>query len=120
MLERIGLKHPIPDSMRVIVNAQMIDDNIGYGAGAYNLSSAISNQNDSQRNENLHPLVKNYFEKIGMTFDRQEEYRGYFVETTDGGLSWHPKGSFEDSVYYLVGISFLNQQTGFVTSLRTI
>jgi photosystem II stability/assembly factor-like uncharacterized protein len=49
-----------------------------------------------------------------MDFSEQENYRGYFVETTDAGLSWHPKGSFEDSVYYLVGTHFLDLQTGFV------
>ena len=49
-----------------------------------------------------------------MDFNRQQDYRGYFVETTDGGLNWHPKGSFEDSVYYLVGMHFLDMQTGFV------
>ena len=49
-----------------------------------------------------------------MKFDGQEDYRGYFVESTNGGQSWHPKGSFPDSVYYLIGIYFINQTIGYV------
>ena len=104
----------IPDSMRVIVGIKMINDNIGYGAGAYNLSSPNTKINNYQQRKNLHLLDQKNFERIGMDFSGQENYRGYFVETTDGGLSWHPKGSFEDSVYYLVGISFIDQLRGFV------
>jgi photosystem II stability/assembly factor-like uncharacterized protein len=42
---------------------------------------------------------------------------GYFVESTDGGASWHPKGSFEDSIYVLTRLSFLNEQTGYVVGV---
>jgi len=102
-----------PDSMRVMVGVQMINNMITYGAGAYNLQVTKARSNSNQ-NQNLSPALKKYYEQIGMDFYRQEYYRGYFVETTNGGLTWHPKGSFEDSVYYLVGISFIDQQTGFV------
>lgn len=103
----------IPDSMRVIVDLQMLNANTAYGAGAYNQTLIQSNLN-SNPSQPLNPLIKKYYEKIGINFSAQEDYRGYFVETTDGGLTWHPKGSFEDSVYYLVGIYFFDQQTGFV------
>jgi len=102
-----------PDSMRVIVGVQMLSDLVAYGAGAYNILTAQSSTR-SNRNQNLSPWIKNYYNQIGMDFSEQEEYRGYFIETTDGGLSWHPKGSFEDSVYYLVGIYFIDQQNGYV------
>jgi len=105
----------VPDSMRVMVGVQMINENLSYGAGAYNLTESkagvSSNQNQDQ---NLNPALRKYYEQIGMDFSGQENYRGYFVETTDGGLTWHPKGSFEDSVYYLVGIYFIDEQTGYV------
>ncbi len=103
----------IPDSLRVIVDLQMINENIAYGAGAYNQTFTQSNLN-SNPSQPLNPFTQEYYEKIGMNLSGQEDYRGYFVETTDGGLTWHPKGSFEDSVYYLVGIHFFDQQTGFV------
>jgi len=102
-----------PDSMRVIVGLQILSDSVAYGAGAYNISSARFSTG-SNKNRNLSSSFMNYYDQIGMDFSGQEEYRGYFVETTDGGLTWHHKGSFEDSVYYLVGINFFDQQTGFV------
>jgi photosystem II stability/assembly factor-like uncharacterized protein len=102
-----------PDSMRVIVELQMLGDSVAYGSGAYNISTAES-LIGSYGNRNLSSSILNYYDQLGMESSEQEEYRGYFVETTDGGLSWHPKGSFEDSVYYLVGIHFFDQQTGFV------
>jgi photosystem II stability/assembly factor-like uncharacterized protein len=103
----------VPDSMRVLVDVQMINDNVGYGAGAYNQSVTNANSNTNQ-NQIISPALQKYYEQIGMDLSRQEYYRGYFVETTDGGLTWHPKGTFEDSVYYLVGISFVDQNKGFV------
>ena len=105
----------VPDSMRVMVGVQMINENLSYGAGAYNLLGSKANPvpNPNQY-PNLNPTLRKYYEQIGMDFSGQENYRGYFVETTDGGLTWHPKGSFEDSVYYLVGIYFIDEQTGYV------
>jgi hypothetical protein len=105
----------VPDSMRAMVNVSMIDDNLCYGAGAYNLPLAGSSLHErTVSDKDFSPRQKPYYESIGMDPMLQEDYRGYFVESTDGGVSWHPKGSFEDSVYYLVGIRFINAQTGFV------
>ncbi|MGB5531380.1 MAG: hypothetical protein WBQ32_15535 [Ignavibacteriaceae bacterium] len=104
----------VPDSMRVIVGIQMINDNIAYGAGAYNLTIPNESKNKLIDHSNLNPVLQPYHKNLGMDFSSQQDYRGYFVETTDGGLTWHPKGSFEDSVYYLVGTNFLDLQTGFV------
>jgi len=107
------LEATIPDSMRVMVGVQMFDTTKGYGAGAYNTSDMQTSSNLG-KNQNLSPRIRNYYEQLGMDFSGQQEYRGYFVETTDGGVSWHPKGTFEDSVYYLVGSHFFDMQTGFV------
>ncbi len=109
----VWLEANFPDSMRVIVGVQMLNNLIAYSAGAYNSSGILSTAN-SNHHQNLNPRIRKYYEQIGMDFSEQEYYRGYFVETTDGGLTWHPKGSFEDSVYYLVGISFIDLQTGCV------
>ena len=109
------LEATTPDSMRVMVDVQMVSETVGYCAGAYNLpvfeSASGTNQNQYQ---NLNPELRKFYEQIGMDFTRQENYRGYFVETTDGGQSWHPKGSFDDSVYYLIGMYFVDQQNGYV------
>ena len=103
-----------PDSMRVIVGIQMINNSVVYGAGAYNKSSSDELNKNREPKLNLHPSRQRFFESLGLKFDGQENYRGYFAESTDGGQSWHPKGSFEDSVYYLVGIYFIDQFTGYV------
>ena len=102
-----------PDSMRVIVGIQMLSDLVAYGAGAYN-SSTIQSSPKSNNNLNLNPWIRKNCERMGMYFSGQENYRGYFVETTDGGLSWHPKGTFEDSVYYLIDLHFFDLQNGFI------
>ncbi len=107
----------IPDSMRVLVNAVMINDNLIYGAGAYNLPVATSSEEGNPESKTqLSSLLITRYEKLGVNPARQEDYRGYFVESTNGGATWHPKGTFEDSVYYLIGISFINDQTGFVVA----
>ena len=83
-----------PDSMRVIVSAQMINENVAYGAGACNITTT-NNSKDKFNIYSSYSSQKNeYYSKLGMDFTGQQDYRGYFVETTDGGLSWQPKGSF--------------------------
>ena len=109
----IWFEASIPDSMRVMVGVQMFDNMNGYGAGAYNISGTQPSSNSNQ-NQNLPPRIRSYYEQLGMDFSGLQEARGYFVETTDGGLSWHPKGLFEDSVYYLTGMFFSDPQTGYV------
>ena len=109
----------IPDSMRVMVGVQMFDNLNGYGAGAYNISGNKASSN-SEQNHNLPPRIRGYYRQLGMDFSGLQETRGYFVETTDGGLSWHPKGSFADSVYYLTGMYFPDLQTGYVIASSPI
>ena len=102
-----------PDSMRVFVGLHMINDMIVYGAGAYNLST----QPDSHKLNhfrNLKPYQQKFLRQIGIDISGQENYRGYFVESTDGGLTWHPKGTLDDSISYLVDMTFIDNQTGFV------
>jgi photosystem II stability/assembly factor-like uncharacterized protein len=103
-----------PDSMRGIVSLQMINGNVAYGAGAYNFISTDESTISINNNLTLNSEKNDHYAILGMDFSKQQDYRGYFVETTDGGLSWHPKGSFEDSVFYLIDLNFLDLQTGFV------
>ncbi|NNG25988.1 MAG: hypothetical protein HKM87_00565, partial [Ignavibacteriaceae bacterium] len=103
-----------PHSMRVIVNLQIMNENVAYGAGAYNIATTENMMDNFNSHSTLNLTENEYYSNLGMDFPNQQDYRGYFVETTDGGLSWHPKGSFEDSVYYLIDLHFIDLQTGFV------
>jgi hypothetical protein len=78
----------IPIDMRVMVDVQLLDNNYGYGVGAYNLTGTNQRQNNTSYSHNLHAVVKKYYENLGMHFDGLEEYRGCFIETTNGGLVW--------------------------------
>ena len=89
------LQSLIPDSMRTMQAVQIINDSLAYGAGAFNKSTINSPSGQNQRLQT-------------------PSTGGYFVESTDGGATWHSKGTFEDSIYILTGMSFLNQQTGYV------
>ncbi len=105
----------VPDSSRSLVKVQLIDNNTGYIAGAYNifkkdnyLSSYINEKNSITR-------FQNYYERIGMTGSR-EDYRGLFLKTTNGGKNWFTQGTLPSNVYYLMGMRFINLNTGFVSA----
>ena len=110
----------IPDSSRAIVKAQFINDNTGYSAGAYNSIYPYSTKIISNLKENIHRLhlptqIRKYYERIGMT-GTEENYRGLFLKTTDKGQSWFTLDNLPANVYYLMGMYFINQNTGFVTA----
>jgi hypothetical protein len=105
------LESTLPDSMRAMTDVQIFNDSLAYGTGGYNLSVT-----DARVDSNYFPFnnqsIQKKFESLGMNPSAQDEFRAYFVETTDGGISWHPKGTFADSVHYLLGLSFIDEQTG--------
>ena len=104
----------VPDSSRSLVELQLIDNNTGYIAGAYNVYK------DNPIKTAPHKLQKNfsswnYYEKIGMT-GRDEDYRGLFLKTTNGGRNWFTLNHLPANVYYLTGMKFINVNTGFVSA----
>ncbi|MFZ1518999.1 MAG: T9SS type A sorting domain-containing protein [Ignavibacteriaceae bacterium] len=107
-----------PDSLRVIVEVQMINDSLCYGAGAYNITTDkhLCSPEIKTIFSQLTPRQKSDTQ-IGINLLGDEDYRGYFVESTDAGISWQPKASFDDSVYYLTDMSFYNQDTGIVVAI---
>ena len=110
----------IPDSSRAIVQAQFINDNTGYSAGAYNSTYFYSTKNKRSTMENIHGLhlavqVREYYKRMGMT-GNSENYRGLFLKTTNKGQSWFTLDNLPANVYYLTGMCFINQNTGFVTA----
>jgi hypothetical protein len=49
----------------------------------------------------------------------QDAYGGLFLRTTDEGQSWSTWGTLPVGTYYLLGISFVNADTGFVSTSTT-
>ena len=106
----------VPDSSRSLVKVQMIDANTGYIAGAYNIFTGKTYAHVySEGNMNFNNAARNYYERIGMTGER-EDYRGLFLKTTNGGKSWFTYVNLPSNVYYLMGMKFVNLNTGFVTA----
>ena len=110
----------IPDSSRSLVKSQFVNDNTGYIAGAYNTyysynSKYQSKSKDINQRFYLPTRAGKYHESIGMT-GSLESYRGLFLKTTNGGQSWFTLDNLPANVYYLMGMCFINQNTGFVTA----
>ena len=57
-----------PDSMRVIVNLQMMNENVAYGAGAYNLIPTGESKNILFHHSTLNSNENDYYKKLGMDF----------------------------------------------------
>ena len=104
----------VPDSSRSMVKVQLIDNNTGYIAGAYNIFKN-ENRTKSKIAENSRNRFLNYFARIGMTGER-EDYRGLFLKTTNGGKNWITLDNLPSNVYYLMGMKFINVNTGFVSA----
>jgi photosystem II stability/assembly factor-like uncharacterized protein len=111
----------VPDSSRSLVTAMLIGDSLGYIAGAYNLSGQLWEgprqgfAGDWSLQPGPHKLTQLSNALIGLSDDVQP-YRGYFLKTTDGGMSWRPFGGLPDTTMYLTGGYFLNERLGFVSA----
>jgi photosystem II stability/assembly factor-like uncharacterized protein len=111
----------IPDTARSLVTAMLIGDSLGYIAGAYNLSGQLWGgprgvfAKDWSLQSGPHKLTQLSNALIGLSDDVQP-YRGYFLKTTDGGMSWRPFGELPDTTMYLTGGCFLNERLGFVSA----
>jgi hypothetical protein len=105
----------VPDSLRVIVELQIINDSLVYGCGAKNKIINPDNFADLKYDALLTDPKKMKLFKFGILSSlNNEEYRAQFLQSTDSGHSWHYKGSLEDSVTYLTGLHFIDQNTGYV------
>lgn len=105
----------VPDSLRVIVDLQLINDNLVYGCGAKNKIIYPDNIANLQYATLLADPKRIQLFKLGiLSAPNNEEYKAQFLESTDSGHSWHYKGSLEDSITYLTGLEFFDQNTGFV------
>ena len=107
----------VPDSSRSLVTLQMINADTGYIAGAYNVSPGSAIQSSPVRKLSARrPLargVERFLQRIGCV--PSDEYRALFLRTTDGGRTWETPGVLPDSMGYLIGASFVDARTGYVT-----
>ena len=110
----------IPDSSRSFMKVQLVTLSIGYLAGSYTPMYKNTDYKINKPNEkgivssNLMQLRQN-FNHNNFT-ESQEEYKGLFLKTTNGGQSWFTLDHLPENVYHLGGMCFLNQNTGFVTA----
>lgn len=102
----------VPDSSRSLVNVSMINSTTGFIAGAYNITA--SKQQPVILERNIPFSISNILHNIGN--DGIDLYKGLFLKTTDSGHSWFTFGNLPDSIYYLIGLSFVNNTTGYVTA----
>jgi photosystem II stability/assembly factor-like uncharacterized protein len=100
----------VPDSSRALITLQFLNNATGYIAGSYN--STVDNY--THKPFTLSPSINVCLSRIGL--DTNSGYKGLFLKTTDGGVSWNTFGSLPDSAYYLIGMYFKNSSTGFVTA----
>jgi photosystem II stability/assembly factor-like uncharacterized protein len=115
----IWIPASVPDSARSLVTVTLIDGTTGYIAGAYDVPipagvARPKRPDDSKMHNRVMAIgIEGYLNRIGM--DVQDDYRGLFLATTDGGQSWFTKGVLPANIYYLLGASFLNAKLGYVT-----
>ena len=109
----------IPDSSRSIADIQMINSKLGYACGAYNTLASTYPEQNFNHYENLHLEKYNPHQwqlyKYALN-PNQEDSRGIFLKTTNGGVDWTAVGTLPDSIYYLAGLSFLDSLTGYIVS----
>ena len=115
------LNSQIPDSSRSLVTLQFINSQTGYIAGAYNINSPLIYYKSTLTTSHVNrsnSLIKKLYRQIGI--DTTPIYKGLFLRTTNSGISWFTYGTLPDSVYYLLGLFFLDSSTGFITADRDI
>lgn len=105
----------LPESTRSCVTVCFPDTNIGYIAGAYNLPVTMRANAADFPGQRVERLKRNRGYELGIIGGDSAGYRGFFLKTTDGGISWEPRGTLPDFVTYLIGESFVDSSFGFVT-----
>ncbi|MEK9137222.1 MAG: hypothetical protein AAB393_08870, partial [Bacteroidota bacterium] len=110
----------VPDSARSLVTTVMLNDTLGYIAGAYNVRGNANSTTNvppalaSPVIENARSIQRLSHARIGLSGN--DPYRGYFLKTTNGGRHWFPFGSLPDSTSYLIGAFFVSEVVGYLTA----
>ena len=113
----------IPLRSRSITGIQMINNDLGYACGAYNLfmhnsTSKIFNTYEYNNINKYDPVLLNMI-KYGLNPHR-DDYNGIFLKTTNAGIDWNSIGVLPDSIIYLAGLSFLDSLTGYIASTSAV
>lgn len=99
----------VPDSCRVMLDIEFVGNSTGFCAGAYNTSVL----NNSQSNTGLIYDKKTYQVINNPESFNGAGYKGLFLKTVNGGQSWATFGSLPVNVYYMLGMDFINETTGY-------
>lgn len=110
----------IPDSARSLVTVSFVAPDTAYIAGAYNLSPLSRRHslplaaNEAAPTQPMKALgMDRYLRRIGVS--EGGGYKGLFLVSTNAGMTWDTKGKLPDSVFYMIGASFVNTSVGYVT-----
>jgi hypothetical protein len=106
----------VPDSLRAITGLKMINGNLVYACGAKNLVMPSKEEQIIPEMYAADPEKYSLYKK-GIFTDKEETYKGWFLQSVNGGVSWQPKGTLPDSVNYLVSMVFTSEMTGYVLAL---
>ncbi|NOS83972.1 MAG: T9SS type A sorting domain-containing protein [Ignavibacteria bacterium] len=108
------LASQVPDSCRVLVDIEFIDNSTGYCAGAYNIIAMNYLIDPSKYDKRtLRPIGKvNSFSA--------DNYKGFFMRSTNSGQTWQPYGVLPPNVFYLVGLDFVNNTTAYAAASYNI
>ncbi len=100
----------VPDSCRVIVDIEFIDNSTGYCTGAYNtilMNYPVDPSKYDKRTLRTIGTVNSF---------AVDNYKGLFMRSTNSGQSWQPYGVLPSNVYYLLGMDFVNNVTGYAAA----
>ncbi len=100
-----------PQELMSIVDVQYINANTIYACGGENLSfsnnyNPVNDFRSFPKNVRERFLIKGYREY-------NNEYKGAFIKSTDGGLNWQRASQFDTSTGYVNDINFFNANTGY-------
>lgn len=119
----------LPDSTRAITGIQMMSSQTGYASAAYNFkfyAPGAAQAGSKPQKLLMESLPKNSLLMKGILNASAsgsshaaigETYKGLFLKTTDGGQSFQTYGSLPEDIEYLTGISFTDEQTGYVSAV---
>ncbi len=99
-----------PDSLYSVTKIQFVNSSTGYLSGAYYPFPLRTAVTTSSKNSFSSP---DGYRKILGIGDTQSTYKGIFLKTTNGGKNWFTYGTLPSNVYFLLGMCFVNANSGF-------
>ncbi len=99
-----------PDSLYSVSKIQLVNSSTGYLSGAYYPFPLRTTVTTLSKNSYSSP--EGYRKILGIG-DTQSTYKGIFLKTTNGGKNWFTYGTLPSNVYFLLGMCFVNVNTGF-------